>query len=370
MSDAPRILVINFGSTSTKIGIFAGEDAVFTKSFDHGADEYPGKFTDLAAHRAFAEDLIAKVAAERGYRMEDFDLFVARGGGQVFVESGAYLINDVMYEDTKRIGGDRHPGKLGTQISYGYSQKYGKPAYIVDAPSTDEFDDVARPTGLHEIYRQSRVHTLNHKEVAHRYAREYNLKYKEINLIVCHVGGGISVAAHKRGRIVDSNDIIEGEGPMSPTRAGALPVLPLLELAYSGEYTHEELVLRTVKTGGLIDHLGTADLREAEARIADGDSYARVIVESMFYQIAKQAGAMAAVLDGMVDAILVTGGMAKSKILVDYLTEKLSWIAPLSVYPGEFEMQGLASGIMRVLRGEEEVHEYTGIDVWTGFDRA
>jgi butyrate kinase len=217
--------------------------------------------------------------------------------------------------------------------------------------------------------RQSRIHTLNQKEVAHRYAREHGLTYKGLNLIVCHMGGGISVTAHKNGRMVDSNDIIEGEGPMSPTRAGMLPVLPLLRLAYSGQFTHEELLLRTVKTGGLIDHIGTDDLRVAEQMIADGDAYAKVVVESMFYQIAKQAGAMAAVLDGKVDAILFTGGMAKSQRLVDYLTNKLSWIAPIFSYPGEFELQGLASGIMRVVRGEEEAHEYTGVDVWTGFDR-
>jgi butyrate kinase len=301
--------------------------------------------------------------------LTDFDVFVARGGAQVFIKSGAYLINDIMYEDTFKIGGESHPGKLGTQICYGYSQKYHKPAYIVNGPSVDEFCDEARLTGLHDIMRQSRIHTLNQKEVAHRYARENGLKYDEINLIVCHMGGGISVTAHKQGKMIDSNDIIEGEGPMSPTRAGMLPVLPLLKMAYSGKYTIDELALRTVKTGGMMDHIGTDDLRKAEAMINEGDKYAKVVVESMFYQIAKQAGAMAVALDGKVDAILFTGGMAKSQMLVEYLTNKLSWIAPISSYPGDFELQGLASGIVRVLSGEEEAHEYTGVDVWTGFER-
>jgi butyrate kinase len=369
MDDVATILVINFGSTSTKVGVFKGEDAVFTKSYDHGEEGYPKRFANLVEHRAFAEGLIEDLLAERGFRLEDMDVFTARGGAQVFIKSGAYLINDIMYEDTLRIGGDRHPGKLGTQICYGYSQKYGKPAYIVNAPSVDEFDEVARITGLHDIYRQSRIHTLNQKEVAYRYAKENSRSYHDLNLIVCHVGGGISVTAHRKGRMVDSNDIIEGEGPMSPTRAGALPALPLLELAFSGTYTKEELALRMVKTGGLADHLGTADLREAERRIAEGDRYAEVVVDAMYYQIAKHAGAMAVVLDGEVDAILVTGGMAKSQRLIDALAARLSWIAPLSVYPGEFEMQGLASGTMRVLRGEEEAHDYTGTDVWIGFDR-
>ncbi|MDR2196920.1 MAG: butyrate kinase [Coriobacteriales bacterium] len=366
-SSQPVILVINFGSTSTKIGVFEGEDAVFTKSYDHGTEEYPKKFADLEEHRAFAEKLIEGLLAEKGYRLEDVDVFVGRGGAQVFIESGAYLINEIMYDDTFKIGGDRHPGKLGTQISWGYSQKYGKPAYIVNGPSVDEFEDAARLTGLKEVMRQSRIHTLNQKEVAYRYAREHDLKYRELNLIVCHMGGGISITAHKRGRMVDSNDIIEGEGPMSPTRAGALPAMPLLELAYSGDYKHEDLVIRLVAKGGLIDHLGTADMREAEKMVAEGDGYAKIVLESMFYQIAKQAGAMAVVLDGQVDAILFTGGMARSDLLVDYLTAKLAWIAPIFTYPGEFELQGLASGIMRVLRGEEDAHEYTGKDVWTGF---
>jgi butyrate kinase len=369
MSDATKILVVNFGSTSTKIGVFEDEAPVFTKSYDHGAEGYPAKFVNLVEHRAFAEGLIERLLDDNGYKLADFDVFVARGGAQVFIESGAYLINQVMYDDTFKFGGDTHPGKLGTQISFGYSQKYGKPAYIVNGPSVDEYDDLARITGFKDIFRQSRIHTLNQKEVAYRYAKENSLDYKELNLIICHIGGGISVTAHKKGLMVDSNDIIGGEGPMSPTRAGALPVLPLLQMAFSGDYQEIELILRAVKTGGLADHLGTADLREAERRIAEGDEYAQTVVDAMIYQIAKTAGSMAVVLNGKVDAILVTGGMAKSERLVRILSDWISWIAPISVYPGEFEMQGLASGIMRVLRGEEEAHHYTGVDVWTGFDR-
>jgi butyrate kinase len=369
MTKATTILVINFGSTSTKIGVFKDEEAVLLKGFEHGEGDYPKRFADLIEHRAFAEALIEKLLAEHGFTLADIDVFAARGGAQVAIESGAYLINDIMYEDSFKMGGDRHPGKLGTQICYGYSQHYGKPAYIINAPSVDEFDEVARITGLHDICRESRIHALNQKEVAYRYAHERGVDYHRLNLIVCHVGGGISVTAHKQGRMVDSNDIIEGEGPMSPTRAGALPVLPLLEMAFSGKYSLEELALRTVKTGGLMDHLGTADLREAERRSSEGEHYAGVVVDAMCYQIAKQAGAMAVVLSGRVDAILVTGGMAKSERLISSLESWLSWIAPISVYPGEFEMQGLASGTMRVLRGEEEAHEYTGVAVWAGFDR-
>lgn len=369
MGDTYKILGINFGSTSTKIGAFHNEEAIFLKSFDHGQDGYPKKFANLKEHEAFAKELIVKVLSENSLKLEDFDIFVARGGAQVFIESGAYLINDIMYADTDRFGGDRHPGKLGTRICYDYSKTYNKNAYIVNGPSVDEYQDIARLTGLHDVYRQSRIHALNQKEVAYRYAKQVGKKYQELNLVICHVGGGISVTAHKQGKMVDSTDIIEGEGPMSPTRAGAMPVMPIIEMAFSGKYQIEELILRMVKTGGLTDHLGTGDLREIEKRIAEGDAYAKLVVDSMFYQIAKFAGSMAVALDGKVDSIILTGGMSKSNLLVKTLTDKLAWIAPTAVFPGEFEMQALAAGIMRVMNKEEEAHIYTGIDVWTGFKK-
>ncbi|MDR1589799.1 MAG: butyrate kinase [Oscillospiraceae bacterium] len=362
------ILVINFGSTSTKIAVFNKNEPVFKVSFDHGQDGYPKKFRDLAEHEAFATELIKNTAAAHGFKMTDFDVFVARGGGQVFTESGAYLINDVMIEDTKKIGGDRHPGKLGPRIGYAFSKEYGKNAYIVNGPSVDEYDDVARLTGMPEILRTSHIHTLNQKEVAYRYADGVGRKYADLNLIVCHIGGGISVTAHKNGRMIDSTDIIEGDGPMSPTRSGALPAIPLVELCYSGKYDKEALMLKIVKTGGLMGLLGTDDLREVLRRIDGGDKFAGIAYETMIYQIAKYAGSMAVALDGAVDAILLTGGMARSSELVGALTRKLSWLAPVAAFPGEFEMEGLAAGIMRVVDGGEPVREYTGVDVWTGFE--
>ncbi|MDR2357351.1 MAG: butyrate kinase [Oscillospiraceae bacterium] len=367
MAENFMILVINFGSTSTKIAVFNRNTPVFKVSFDHGRDGYPKKFKDLAEHEQFATDLIKRIVGENGFQMTDFDVFVARGGGLVFIKSGAYLINDAMIEDTKRIGGDRHPGKLGARIGYAFSKEYGRDAYIVNGPSVDEYDDVARLTGVPEILRTSHIHTLNQKEVAYRYADGVGRKYPDLNLIVCHIGGGISVTAHKNGRMIDSTDIIEGDGPMSPTRSGALPAIPLVELCYSGKYDKEALILKIVKTGGMAGLLGTDDLRETLRRIADGDAFAKIVYETMIYQIAKYAGSMAVALDGSVDAILLTGGMSRSAELVGALTKKLSWIAPTAVFPGEFEMEGLAAGIMRVVDGGETVHEYTGTDVWTGF---
>lgn len=363
-----KILVINFGSTSTKIGIFKGETPVYVKGFDHGSDGYPKKFESLQKHKEFALGLIEQIINDHGFTFEDFDVFVARGGGMVYIESGAYIINDILYQDTFKIGGERHPGKLGNQICYELSQKYNKPAYVVNAPSVDEYQDVARLTGLHEILRSSHIHTLNQKEVAYRYAAQVGKKYQELNLIVCHLGGGMTITAHRQGKMIDSSDSVEGDGPMAPTRAGSLPVAPLLTLAYSGKYGQEELIARTVKAGGLMDLLGTADLREVEQRINSGDKFASVVFETMVYQITKYVGQMAAALEGKVDAIVLTGGMAKSKLLVDKLESKLNWIAPAAVFPGEFEMEGLVSGTLRVLNGEEEAHEYTGKDVWQGFE--
>jgi butyrate kinase len=364
-----KILVINFGSTSTKIAIFIDDDPVFKKSFNHGEDGYPKKFANLKEHEAFATDLIKKLVAENGYEMTDFDAFVARGGAMVFVESGTYVINDVLYADTERIGGDRHPGKLGNRICYGFSKEYGKPAYVVNAPSVDEYIDEARLTGLPDIMRSSQIHALNQKEVAYRYAKQAGTKYNELNLIVLHIGGGISITAHRKGKMIDSTDIIEGEGPMTPTRSGALPVMPLIELCYSGKYGKDELMLKIVKNGGLMAHLGTDDLREVTKRIDGGDKFAKIVYDTMVYQIVKYAGMMAAVLEGQVDRILVTGGMAKSEALVKALTEKLSWIAGTTAIPGEFELEGLAAGVMRVVNGEETAKTYTGVDVWSGFSK-
>ena len=366
-----KIFCVNFGSTSTKIGAFDGNEEIFTKSYDVGKDGYPAKFANLDEHQAFAIDLFAGVLAEYGLKYEDFDVFVGRGGAQVFIKSGAYLINEIMIEDTYKIGNDAHPGKLGTRVAYALGQKYGKNAYIVNAPSVDEYIEIARVTGFKEINRCSRIHTLNQKEVAFRYANDTGQNYNDLNLIVCHMGGGISVTAHRKGKMIDSNDIIEGEGPMAPTRCGAIPVIPLINMCYSGEYTHDQMIRKCIKTGGLMAHLGTDDAREVERRIAEGDKYAKTVFDAMIYQIAKWAGSMAVSLGGKVDAILFTGGMSRSKYLCEQLEEYLGFLgAPFAKYPGEFEMQALAAGVIRALEGDEPVHEYDGKDVWSGFEGA
>lgn len=365
---ANRILCLNFGSTSTKIAAFSDEEKIFSKSWSAGDGEYPDHFEDLAEHEAFATDLIEKELKKHGLTFEDFDIFSARGGAQVFIESGAYGINDIMLEDTYKFGGEKgHPGKLATRICGKLGKKFSKPAYIINGPSVDEFQDVARMTGFKDLYRQSRIHALNQKEIGHRYAKETGRKYEDLNLIICHIGGGMSITAHRKGLMVDSNDIIEGEGPMTATRSGAIPSAPLVRMCYSGKYTEHEMLSHITKTGGLTDHLGTDDLRKVEQKIKDGDQYAKMVLDSMIYQIAKTAGSMAVVLKGQVDRILLTGGMAHSEYLVSSLKDYLGWIADFTVYPGEFEMEALAAGALRVARGEETAKEYTGKDVWDGF---
>ena len=362
-----KILCLNFGSTSTKMAVFENEKEIWVKNFTPGTDEYP-KFTTIKEHQAFAKELIPQELAKLGLKLEDIDIFAARGGAQVFIESGTYAINQIMFDDTDKFGGDSHPGKLATRICFEYGRDYNKPAFMINGPSVDEFQDVARMTGCSDIYRQSRIHALNQKEVCYRYAAQVGKKYQDMNLLVCHLGGGISVTAHDHGKMIDSNDIIEGEGPMTPTRAGALPTLPLIRMCYSGKYTEGELVGRLIKKGGLLDHLGTDDVRDVEKMIDDGDKYAKMVLDSMIYQIAKQAGAMAVAMYGKVDQIIYTGGIAKGNYVTDGLDQYLSWIAPSTKIPGEFEMEALAAGCLRVMNGEEEVKEYTGVDVWTGFD--
>ena len=363
-----KILVLNFGSTSTKMAVFENDKCIWVENFTPGTEEYP-KFKTIKEHQAFAKELIPQQLEKLGLKLEDIDVFAARGGAQVFIESGAYKINQIMFDDTDRFGGDSHPGKLATRICFEYGRDYNKPAFMINGPSVDEYQDVARMTGLPEIYRQSRIHALNQKEIGYRYAAQTGAKYQDLNLLILHLGGGISVTAHEKGRMIDSNDIIEGEGPMTPTRAGTLPTLPLARMCYSDEYpTFLDLMLKLIKKGGLSAHLGTDDVREVEKMIADGDEYAKMVLDTMVYQIAKTAGEMAVALKGKVDQIIYTGGIAKGNYVTDELDKYLNWIAPSTKIPGEFEMEALAAGCLRVLSGEEEAKEYTGVDVWTGFD--
>ena len=367
MTKKIRVLAINPGSTSTKIALYDDYAELFSMTVKHSREEL-SPFDDINSQLDLRADMIEKAVTERGFAMEDVDVFSGRGGGVKAVTGGVYEVTGLLAGDAAAfMSGRGHPAQLGPQIVKRYADKFGKRAVVVNPPDTDEFIDAARITGVKGLYRESHIHALNQKEVARRFCASRELKYEDVNLIICHLGGGISVTAHEKGRMIDSNDIIKGSGPMAPTRAGDLPYMDVIELAYSGEYTKKELIDKFNKDGGLTDHFGTADVREVMKMMDNGDKYAEAVFNGMVYQNAKYAGAMAVALKGNVDAIILTGGISNSKLITGMIEEYAGWIAEVVVIPGEFELEALAAGAVRVMRGEEEAKTYTGAPVWEGF---
>lgn len=362
-----KVFAINPGSTSTKIAMFEGDKEVFSKNVSHDAEKLK-EFKEISDQFDYRKETILKELAEAGQTLEGVDAFSARGGGLVNVEGGVYKVGEKLLEHARVGYTVKHPATLGAQLADTFAKEYGGVAFVVNPPDVDEFTDVARVTGLKEIYRESRIHALNQKEIGIRYAAKLGKKYEDLNLIICHIGGGISVTAHNHGKMVDSNDIANGDGPMAPTRCGQLPVKDVVTMCFSGKYTEKEMREKITKTGGLVDHLGTSDAREVTEMIKNGNQYAKLIYDAMIYEIGKTAGSMAAVLCGKVDGIIFTGGISHDKYVVEKLTEMLSFIAPITVMAGEFEMEALAAGAIRVLSGKEEAKTYTGIPVWNGFN--
>lgn len=363
-----RIFVVNPGSTSTKIALFEGEDKLFAQSVDHDAQAL-AQFAEIRDQLPYRLDMILKMVAQAGFSLEGVDAFAGRGGSLVALEGGTYPVNEKILEHARTCYTIKHPAALGSQIADALARRYGAKAFVVNPPDVDEFIDEARITGLKGLYRESRGHPLNHKEVAMRHAASVGKRYDEMNFVIAHIGGGISVAAHRKGRMIDATDATQGDGPMAPTRAGALPAAPIIKMCYDGQHTQKEMLDKLIKTGGIVDHLGTADIREVLAR-AEREPYAKTVYNAMVYQIIKYIGAYAGALQGEVDAILLTGGVARSKKLTDQIRRGVEWIAPVSVYAGEFEMEALASGVIRVLSGQEAPREYTGIPCWSGFTEA
>ena len=306
---AYKILAINPGSTSTKIALFEGDQEIFKKNVVHEAVDL-AKYATVADQLDYRVNTILSVCSEQGVDLASCDAFVGRGGGLNSCPGGTYEVNETMLAHAKR-GGGNHPASLGCQIAQKFASQYGKRAFIVNAPDTDEFQDVARVTGLHDVFRTVSIHALNQKETAIRVAKDLGKTYETTHFIVCHIGGG--------------------EGPMAPTRSGALPAVDLMDLCYSGKWTRDEMYKRITKSGGFVDHLGTSDAIEVNEMIAKGDKYAKLIYDAFQYQIAKEIGAMAVVLKGKVDAIVLTGGISHDKGLVANLTEQVGWIAPIEV---------------------------------------
>ena len=286
---AYKILAINPGSTSTKIALFEGDQEIFKKNVVHEAVDL-AKYATVADQLDYRVNTILSVCSEQGVDLASCDAFVGRGGGLNSCPGGTYEVNETMLAHAKR-GGGNHPASLGCQIAQKFASQYGKRAFIVNAPDTDEFQDVARVTGLHDVFRTVSIHALNQKETAIRVAKDLGKTYETANFIVCHIGGGVSITAHCQGKMIDSNGIINGEGPMAPTRSGALPAVDLMDLCYSGKWTRDEMYKRITKSGGFVDHLGTSDAIEVNEMIAKGDKYAKLIYDAFQYQIAKEIGA-------------------------------------------------------------------------------
>lgn len=361
-----RVLVINPGSTSTKVGLFDGETPVFTVNVAHEASEL-AKFAGVSEQLPYRLGLIEQALADNSVELGSIDAFVGRGGGLLPLPGGTYEVDDVLLDHaTRGANGVQHPAQLGPQIAHALAERAGKPAFVVNPPDTDELCDEARMTGLKGVYRHVHLHALNLKETAIRHAASLGRSYEDCRFVVCHIGGGISISAHDHGKMVDGADIVGGEGPMAPTRCGALPVAEVLNYLDAG---HETSEVRRVcmKTGGFVDLLGTSDALEVSQRAEAGDEAAKRAWGAMEYQICREIGAMAAVLGGEVDGILLGGGMVHNKGLVAAIEKRCGWIAPVFAYPGEFELEAMAAGARRVLDGVEKPLRYSGKPVFEGF---
>ncbi|MCK4308924.1 MAG: butyrate kinase [Candidatus Atribacteria bacterium] len=356
-----RILAINPGSTSTAIAIFEDDKLLDKETIRHSSQEL-SKYIKIFDQHKFRGEIIINFLKKKNIDINSLDAIVGRGGVLKPVKSGAYRINKLMLEDLKERPRVEHASNLGAVIAYDLAQKIGAPSFIVDSVAVDELEPVARISGMSDIERESLCHVLNLKAAARRMAQELGKSYKELNLIVVHLGGGISVSAHRKGRMIDVNNS-SAEGPFTPERAGGLPVFELVKLCYSQKYTLREMLKKLIGRGGLVDYLGTNNLLEVEEKIAKGDKKAELLYQAMAYQVAKEIAGMAAVLKGKVNAIVITGNGARDKgalgkTFVNWIKERVNFIAPVTLYPGTDEMKALALGAIRVLKGEEEALEY------------
>lgn len=351
-----RILVINPGSTSTKIALYEDESPLLLRNIRHSMDELK-RFDRIVDQREFRRDLIISELEKLDVRFQ-FDAIIGRGGLAKPIVGGVYEVNELMCNDMY-YAQRQHACNLGCIVAYELSMRIpGCRAFIADPGVVDEMEDVARISGSPFMPRVPIWHALNQRAIARRFARETGRRYEDLNLIVCHMGGGITVAAHRQGRAVDVNNGLDGEGPFSPERAGTLPSADLIRLCYSGRYTEQELLKRISGNAGLAAHLGTTDVKEIISRIENGDKHAQLLIDAMIYQIAKSIAAEGAVLCGKIDGILITGGIAHSEYITSRLRHRISFLAPVYLYPGEDEMQALALNALAVLRRQREVLEY------------
>ncbi len=352
-----KILVINPGSTSTKIAVYDGNEEVMTTTLRHSTEEI-GAFATIPDQMEFRRQLITEALESASIKVGDLGAVIGRGGLIKHIPSGVYKVSEKMIDDIINRPLGHHASNLGALLAADIAAEAGIEAYIADPVVVDELEPVARFTGWAEVERTSIFHALNQKAVARAYAESINKSYEELNLIVVHMGGGISVGAHRNGRVVDVNNALDGEGPFSPERVGTIPALALAKMCFSGNYTYPQIAKMINGTGGLNSLLGTNNVKEAvEAAIA-GDERSRAAIEAMCYNVGKEIGQMGAVLCGKVDAIILTGGIAYNKMICQYIENMTGFIAPCVVMPGENEMEALASNALRVMEGRLEAQDY------------
>ncbi|MGN0374440.1 MAG: butyrate kinase [Butyrivibrio sp.] len=354
---AIKSLVINPGSTSTKIGLFEDETLLFDETLRHPTEEI-AKYASIIDQKDFRKEIIIEFLKEKDFDITSLDVVIGRGGLLKPIPSGTYAVTDDLLEDLKAGVQGQHASNLGGILAREIADSIGVPSYIVDPVVVDEMDEVARLSGVPELPRISIFHALNQKAVAKRYAKEIGRPYESLNLIVVHLGGGVSVGPHKNGKVIDIFNALDGDGAFSPERAGGVPSGALIKMCFSGDYTEKEVYKKIVGNGGFNAYLGTNDMREVIKRIDEGDEEAKKVKAAFIYQLAKNIGAMSAVLKGKVDAIIVTGGIAYNQTVIDELKEYCGWIAPFVVYPGEDELLALVQGGLRVLNGEEAARQY------------
>ena len=353
-----QILAINPGSTSTKIAVYDDEKPILLRTIRHTAEEL-SKFEDVIYEFPFRKQLVIDELKRQDIPLQ-FDAVIGRGGLVKPIAGGTYEINQAMLDDTHSgIAMHNHACNLGCLIAYDIAKDIpGCRSFIADPGGVDELNDYARVSGSPLMNRICIWHALNQRAIAKRFAKEIGRRYDDMSLIICHLGGGISIAAHDHGRAVDANNALDGEGPFSPERAGSLPAADLIRLCFSGKYTEAQLLKRVAGQAGLTAHLGSNDMRAIEKRISEGDEHAKLIVDAMIYHVAKNIVAEGAVLCGKIDAILLTGGLARSEYIITGLRRRIDFLAPVYCYPGEDEMEALAMNALEVLRGRQEAKVY------------
>ncbi|MBD5445561.1 MAG: butyrate kinase [Lachnospiraceae bacterium] len=352
-----KSLIINPGSTSTKIGVFEDETLLFEETLRHSTEEI-AQYASIVDQKDFRKDIIVNLLKEKDFDINSLNMVVGRGGMLKPIPGGTYEVSDDLLEDLKIGKQGQHASNLGGILAREIADSIGVPSYIVDPVVVDELAPVSRYSGVPELPRISVFHALNQKAVAKRYAKEIGKPYNSLNLVVVHMGGGVSVGAHKEGQVIDVFNALDGDGAFSPERAGAVPSGALIKLCFSGKYTESEVYKKFVGNGGFNAYCGTNDMRDVAKMVDDGDEKAAEVREAFITQMAKDIGSMACVLNGKIDQIIVTGGIAYDKAVVSGLKEKAGWIAPITVYPGEDELLALVQGGLRVLNGEEKAMVY------------